>query len=142
MAERVPSDDPRNAGGKMIDAGGDPHARNQVMFDTRNAVLVERFETAVAHTTLRGKPGDDAVAMVVEGRINRPPDIAGERPAEQVSHLHLMSWEAAADLVVDIQSLAARDGFDLTSLLKGKWAAAEAKGLTKPAGDSKGGGGR
>ena len=129
MAER--SDDPRKAGGQMFDAGS-PHTRGQVMFDSRNAVLVERIETAVAHTTQRGKPGPDAVALSIHGRINRPPDdaTAAERPAEQVSHLHMMSWDAAADLVVDIQSLAARDGFDLTSLLEAKWAEAQRKGLT------------
>lgn len=132
MAER--SDDPRNAGGQMIDAG-DPHTRGQVMFDSRHAVLVESIETAVAHTTQGGEPGPDAVALSIHGRINRPPDdaIAAKRPAEPVSHLHFMSWDAAADLVVEIQSLAARDGFDLTSLLEAKWAEAERKGLTRRA---------
>jgi hypothetical protein len=127
-------DDPRKAGGQMIDAGG-PHARGQVMFDSRNAVLVEEIETAVAHTTHQGKPSPDAVALSIHGRINRPPDdaMAAERPAEQVSHLHMMSWDAAADLVVDLQSLAARDGFDLTSLLEAKWADAERRGLTRRA---------
>lgn len=128
------SDDPRKAGGQMFDAGG-PHARGQVMFDSRNAVLVESIETAVAHTTQHGEPGPDAVALSIHGRINRPPDdaIAAERPAEKVSHLHMMSWDAAADLVVDIQSLAVRDGFDLISLLEVKWAKAERKGLTRRA---------
>lgn len=134
MGDRARSDDPRNAGGSIFDAG-DPHTRGQVMFDTRNAVLVESFDTAVAHTTRQGEPAEDAVALVVSGRINRPPDdvVDGEQPAEPVSYLHLMSWDAAADLVVDIQSLAARDGFDLTSLLKAKWAEAESKGLTRRA---------
>lgn len=128
------STDPRKAGGQMIDAGG-PHTRGRVMFDSRNAVLVERIETAVAHTTSRGRPGPDAVVLSIYGRINRPPNdaVAAERPAEQISHLHLMSWDAAADLVVDLQSLAARDGFDLTALLKAKWAEAEREGLTRRA---------
>jgi hypothetical protein len=132
VAER--SDDPRKAGGQMFDAG-DPHTRGAVMFDSRNAVLVEGIESAVAHTTQHGQPGPDAVALTIRGRINRPPDdeIAAARPVEQVSHLHMMSWNAAADLVVDLQSLAARDGFDLTSLLKSKWAEAERRGLTREA---------
>lgn len=126
-----PSDDPRKAGGQMFDAGN-PHTRGGVKFDSRNAVLVEGIETAVAHTTSHGQPGPDAVALTISGRINRPPDdaMAAERPAEHVSHLHMMSWDAAADLVVEIQSLAARDGFDLTSLLEAKWAAYERRGLT------------
>lgn len=131
MTRQTP-DDPREAGGQMIDAG-DSHTRGQVMFDTRNAVLVEKIETAIAHTTRNGQPGEDAVALVIEGRINRPPDIAGERPAEQVSHLHMMSWDAAADLVVDLHSLAARDGFDFAPLLDAKWANAERRGLTRRA---------
>lgn len=127
-------DDPRKAGGQMFDAG-DPHTRGAVMFDTRNAVLVEGIETAVAHTTQRGNPGPDAVAMTIAGRINRPPDdaSAAERPAEQVSHLHMLSWDAVADLIVDLHSLAARDGFQLAPLLEHKWAVAEAAGLTEQA---------
>lgn len=105
------------------------------MFDSCNAVLVEGIETAVAHTTHRGKPAPDAVALTIRGRINRPPDdaMAAERPAEKVSHLHMMSWDAAADFIVDLQSLAARDGFDFTPLLEAKWAEAERKGLTRRA---------
>ena len=131
------SDDPRKAGGQMFD-GGDPHTRGQVMFDSRNAVLVESIETAVAHTTQRGEPGPDAVALTIQGRINRPPDdaMAAERPAEHISHLHMMSWDAAADLIVDIQSLARRDGFDLEALLDAKWIDAERRGLTRRAPDA------
>lgn len=134
MSGQRHSDDPRRAGGQMFDAG-DPLSRGQVMFDTRNAVLVEAIKAAVAHTTRHGKPGPDAVALTIEGRINRPLDLAGERPAERVSHLHMMSWDAAADLVVEIQSLAARDGFDLSSVLEAKWAEYERKGLTRRAPD-------
>lgn len=133
---RLQSDDPRRAGGGMFDAGG-PHDRGQVMFDTRRAVLVEEIETAIAHTTRRGEPAQDAVALSIHGRINRPPDDAtsAERPAESVSHLHMLSWEAVADLICDLHSLAARDGTDarLHRMLKEKWAAAEASGLTKRA---------
>lgn len=130
------ADDPREAGGAMFDAG-DPLTRGQVMFDTRRAVLVEEIDTAVAHTTSRGEPGPDAVALTISGRINRPPDYesAGERPAEHVSHLHMLSWDAAADLIVDLQSLAARDGTDLTRALEAKWADRQARGLTRRAPD-------
>lgn len=133
-------DDPRKAGGQMFDAG-DPHTRGAVMFDSRNAVLVEGIETAVAHTTRRGKPATDVVALTIRGRINRPPDdaIAAERPAEHVSHLHMLSWDAAADLIVDLHSLAARDGFDLAPVLEAKWLDAEVKGLTRRAPEVDGG---
>jgi hypothetical protein len=128
------ADDPRAAGGQMFDSGG-LHSRGKVMFDTRNMVLVERIETAIAEPTRNGEPQPEAVALTITGRINRPPDdaLAAEAPAEQVSHLHMMSWEGAADLVVDLHSLASRSGFDFSSLVKAKWGEAEAKGLTRRA---------
>lgn len=127
-------DDPRQAGGQMFDAGG-PHTRGAVMFDTRKAIIVEGFDTAVAHPTHKGKPGEDAVALTINGRINRPPDhaISAEAPKEPVSYLNLMDWPAAAQLIVDLQSLAARDGFKLKPLLEERWAKAKAKGLTRRA---------
>lgn len=128
------TDDPRNAGGSIFDAGG-PHGRGTVMFDSRRAVIVESIETAVAHRTIRGEPADDAVALAIHGRINRPPDdeISAAAPRESVTHLHMMSWDAVADLIVDLQSLASRDGFKLKPLLEAKWAQAKAEGLTRRA---------
>ncbi len=126
--------DPREAGGTMLDAGG-PHDRDKVLFDTRRAILPEEFEFAVASGTSDGQPMPESVAMLVRGRINRPPDQEATRevPAEEVAHLHLMSWDAAADMVVDIQALAGRNGTsaELRGLLEQKWVALEAKGLTK-----------
>lgn len=125
--------DPREAGGTMLDAGT-PHTRDAVLFDSRNAILPEEFEFAVATGTSGGEPMPEAVAMLVRGRINRPPDheAAREAPVEAVEHLHLMSWDAAADIVVDIQALAGRNGTsaELRELLEEKWAAMQAKGLT------------
>jgi hypothetical protein len=129
------ADDPREAGGSLLDAGG-PHDQNKVLYDTRSAILPEEFQFALAHYTSDGEPMPDAVAMVVRGRINRPPDddVAAKAPAEQVQHLHLMSWEAAADIVVDIQALAGRDGSSqrLRELLEERWKRLEEKGLTRP----------
>lgn len=133
----VRTDDPRKAGGQTV-GGEDPHARDAVLFDTRNAILPEEFEFAIAHGTAAGEPMPDAVAMMVRGRINRPPDhdASAEAPAEPVEHLHLMSWEAAADIVVDIQALAGRDGSSaqLRELLEAKWSEMQARGLTDPVG--------
>ena len=128
-------DDPRKAGGSIFDVGT-PHSRGQVMFDTRRAVLVEEIESAVAHRTRRGEQVEDAVALVIRGRINRPPDdaLAGESPAEPVCHLHLLEWDGVAALICDLHSLAARDGTDLNSLVRKRWADAEAAGLTRRAG--------
>lgn len=125
-----PIANPRLAGGQMIDTAGDPHARGGVMFDTRRAILPEEIEAAIAHTSRRGVPVD-MVAFTISGRINRPKDIDEERPAEKVSHLHLMEWDTAADIIVEFQALAGRSAFDLVPLLKEKWAKAEAAGFTQ-----------
>lgn len=137
---RERTDDPRHAGGQMFDAGG-PHDRGSVMFDARRAVIVEEIETAVAHTTRRGEPAEDVVALLVAGRINRPPDdeIAASAPHEPVRHLHMLSWDAVADLICDLQALAARDGFELAPLLERKWGSLKSRGLTTLAGGETGG---
>jgi hypothetical protein len=131
IASKEWSDDPRDAGGELIGPGG-PHDIGQVTFDTRRAILVENMETAIAESTSRGAPQPNSVALMIGGRINRPPDdeIAAVAPAEHVRHLHLMSWDAAADLVLHMHSLAGRCDFDLTALLKPKWEKLEAEGLT------------
>lgn len=128
--------DPHEVGGAMIESGAGPHDRHAVLFDTRNAILPEEFEFAIAHGTSDGDPMPDSVAMVVRGRINRPPDhqATREAPAEKVQYLNLMPWEAAADIVVDIQALAGRDGSSakLRALLEERWADLQSRGLTTP----------
>lgn len=131
-----PVTNPREAGGLMIDVAGDPHAQHGVLFDTRRAVLPEEIEAAIAHASRQGKPVD-MVALTITGRINRPPDLAGELAAERVSHLNLMEWDTAADIIVELQALAGRSGFDLVPLLEQKWSAAEAQGWTKSRGGSR-----
>jgi len=125
-----PIANPREAGGHMVDVTGDPHARDSVMIDARRAVLVEAIEAAVVHATRKGVK-TDMVGFTLTGRINRPPNMGGERPAERVSHLHLMEWDGAANIIVEIKALAGRAGFDLVPLLEKKWAAAEAAGFTR-----------
>jgi hypothetical protein len=129
-AQHKPISNPREAGGKMIDSSGDPHAKGQVMFDSRRAVLLEEIEAAVVHTTHKGEPVDE-VALVMSGRINRPPNMTGHRPKEKVSHLHFVGWGGAADIIVELQALAGRAGFDLRALLEEKWAHFEKEGWTR-----------
>ncbi len=128
------ADDPSLSGGKTVDTANDPHAKGTVVYDTRNMVIVEETEFSVAHRTIKGVPVEDRIAMVIRGRRNRPPDHApsAELPREPVEHLNMLSWDAAAHLVVDIQALASRDGsFDkFKALLQEKWEDYEAKGLT------------
>ena len=132
MNERHETDDPRKAGGGLFDAGG-PHERDKVMIDSRRAVLVEQYEVAVAHGTRRGEPLPDKVAMVCHGRINRPPDDASsaQAPAEPIHHLHMLSWELAADLVAELFALATRDGTgkDFNAAVEAAWEKLRAEGL-------------
>lgn len=126
-------DDPAQSGGKAIGVGG-PQDRNAVVYDTRNMIVVEEIEAGVAHTTHRGQPSEDRVALIVRGRRNRPPDdaISAEAPRESVEHLHMLSWDGAADLVVDLQALASRDGTldTFKELLQRKWAERKRDGAT------------
>jgi hypothetical protein len=128
------TDDPRAAGGTIVGDAG-PHDRDAILFDTRKAILPEEFEFAVATGSSDGEPMPEAVAMLVRGHINRPPDDPeGKTEEQKIEHLHLFSWEAAADMVVDIQALAGRNGTmpELRALLEGKWGDMQAKGLTTP----------
>jgi hypothetical protein len=131
----IHTDDPREAGGTMVDVSGDPHARDAVLFDTRRAILPEEMEFAIANGTSDGEPMPEAVAMLIRGRINRPPDhqATREAPAEKVEHLHLLPWDTAADIIVDIHALAGRNGTtdELVALLESKWADLEKAGVTK-----------
>lgn len=122
--------DPREAGGGIAGPGG-PLDRGQITFDMRNAVLAEQADVAIAHPADRSSP--DRVAIVWNGRMNRPPsdEIAAASPAEPVSHLHLMDWSLAADVVANLHALAARDGFDFETLVKEHWARLEAAGMTR-----------
>jgi histidine triad (HIT) family protein len=57
----------------------------------------------------------------------------GEEIVIRSGRRHLMTWSQAAQLIVDIQSLASRHGFKLKPLLEERWAKAKAKGLTRRA---------
>lgn len=122
--ERKHADDPALSGGAQVSAGG-PHDRNAVLYDTRNMVNVEEIEVSVAHPTSGGEPQPDAVALVIRGRRNRPPndDSSAHAPRESVEHLNMMSWDGAADLVVELHALASRDGTkeSFHKLLDEKW---------------------
>jgi hypothetical protein len=48
-----------------------------------------------------------------------------------VEHLHMIPWDGVADLIVDLHSLAARDGTDMTPMLEEKWRDRENRGLTR-----------
>jgi hypothetical protein len=107
--QEQPHDDPRKLGGEIIDPLGEgAEAQGTIMFDARRALLVEAHEVAIAHPTREGKPAPDVVAIEAKGRINRPPNVSGDLPAERIEILQLMSWAAAAELVANLQALADR----------------------------------
>lgn len=134
--ERRRTSDPREAGGAAVGPGG-PHDRGQITYDARRMILVEQAEVSIAHGTSRGKPLPDRVAMVLNGRINRPPDdeIAAERPVEPVSYLNMMDWSLAADLVANLFALAGRDGTGerFEKQVEARWDELREQGFTRKA---------
>lgn len=89
--------DPRTSGGNIAGPGG-PHDRNAVVIDTTNAVLLDHSNVCLMETG----GGSVALAVLLEGRINRTSDRA--------RNLYLMNEDGAAALVSELLALAHRIG--------------------------------
>lgn len=101
--------DPNASGGGIHGPGG-AHEAHGVVIDSRRAVLLGEITVAMVHLTRRGKPSQDAVGVLLGGKVNQPPD-APESHGEPnyVSHLYLLDWQAAAKLVTELHALAGRN---------------------------------
>ena len=91
------SGDPRKTGGDIAGPGG-PHDRNSVIVDTSNAVLLDSTDVCLVETS----NGTPALAMLLEGRINKTTDRA--------RNLYLLNEDGAAALVTELLALAHRIG--------------------------------
>lgn len=127
-----PSDDPRQAGGTIAGPGG-PHDRNATVLDLTNALIVSGWVVAETELHRAGQATEQAVALVIEGHINRPPD-QRDKPADEVEFLNLLDGEAAASLVVDLVALAGRAGKGEAFLdaIQGKSSQYDDDGLMSP----------
>lgn len=83
----------------MVSTGG---GRHETIFDVRKAVLLERIDVALVEPYREGKPGGPALAMMLQGRINKT--------QEQARILYLINEDGAAALVSEVAALASRIG--------------------------------
>jgi hypothetical protein len=90
--------DPRDIPGAMAGPGG-PHDRGGVVLDARNALLLETVDVSTVDPE-RGGRGQQAVAMVLGGRINQSQDRA--------SVLILFGTDGAAAIVTELVALFGR----------------------------------
>ncbi|MFE7485523.1 hypothetical protein [Streptomyces sp. NPDC057552] len=92
---RRTSGDPRKSGGDIVGPGG-PQDRHGVILDDRNAVLLDHSTVTLVET----RSGSPVLAMLLEGRINKSPDLA--------RNLYLMNEDGAAAIVTELMALANR----------------------------------
>ena len=102
------SDDPRGLGGDIAGPGG-PFDQNAVVVDMRNAVLMERQEVALVAVG-RGGAWDKALALLLEGRINKTTDRA--------KVLYLLGPDAAAALVTELVGVCQREGGEFAAMFQ------------------------
>lgn len=87
--------DPRVLGGDIAGPGG-PHEVDGVVVDTRRAVLLDRQEVSL----VEARAGEQAVALLLEGRINRT--------RERARVLFLTNADGIAALLTEVVALASR----------------------------------
>lgn len=99
MARPVVEDDPREvSGADVVDVAGDPHASGGVLFDARNAVLLDAMEVLLVDDM---RPTESVrMFMVLRGRVNHSDD--------RIEHGYLYGTDGAAALVSQIIGLATR----------------------------------
>lgn len=95
--------DPVGVPGTIVGPGldDDPYARDSVVVDSSNAVLLDYSSAAVAHLTRNGVP-DDALAITLAGKVNQR--------TERAEVLFLTDVAGAAALVAELAGLCARAG--------------------------------
>lgn len=91
--------DPRKAGGDIVGPGG-PRTRHGVLLSAENAVILSSNEVTVIEVGRHGEPNEVAVALLMEGRINKTPDISRV--------LYITNGDGAAALVTQLLGLAMR----------------------------------
>lgn len=90
--------DPRELGGDIVGPGG-PYERSGVVVDTTNAVLTDGQTVSIVETH-RGDELNGAIALLLEGRINKTSD--------RVKVLFLLNEDGAAALVAEMTHMAIR----------------------------------
>jgi hypothetical protein len=91
--------DPRRLGGDIAGPGG-PHDTDGVVVDTTNAVLLDNTTVALVGVQRGGESDEVAVALMLEGRVNKTPD--------RVRVLFMTNADGVAALAADLLGLAKR----------------------------------
>jgi hypothetical protein len=113
--------DPRTVGGLMTDPEvDDSHARNSVVLDMTDALLMSGMSVAEVETYYKGVPGEQVAFIQIDGRINKTD--------RQVSLAVIANTDAVAAFITELLALASRSGAEylddltrrLTELHQGK----------------------
>jgi hypothetical protein len=106
------SDDPRKLPGDIAGPGG-PFDRGGVLFDTRNAVLMDGVTVATVDNPSDGRR---FIGLLLGGRVNRS--------AERADVLYLFDLDGAAGIITELHGVALRAGWapDLVRICEERWA--------------------
>jgi len=91
--------DPRGGRGDIAGPGG-PYDRDAVVVDTTNAVILDYSTVSIVEVARRGEPDETAVALMLEGRINKT--------ADRTRVLYVMNGDGAAAIVTELLGIAKR----------------------------------
>jgi hypothetical protein len=95
------SNDPRDLGGDIAGPGG-PYDENAVVVSVEHAVLLDNTQVALVEAHRNGEFAEKALALLMEGRINKTQDRA--------KVLFLLNGDGAAALVTELVGVAKREG--------------------------------
>jgi len=98
--------DPRGLGGDIAGPGG-PYDKDAVVVDTANAVLLDSTDVALIAVGRNGTFEEKALALLLEGRINKTQDRA--------KVLFLLNGDGAAALVTELVGVAKREGAEFAA---------------------------
>lgn len=114
--------DPRAAGGDLTSVGP---GKNQTIFNTERAVLLASVDVALVETYTEGESAGPALAMMLQGRINKTLD--------QARILYLLNEDGAAAIVSELVALASRIGPEFRNRLLDRLQLLNREGATLPA---------
>lgn len=98
--------DPRKLGGDIAGPGG-PYDEDAVVVSVEHAVLLDNTNVALIETHRDGKFTEKALALLMEGRINKTHDRA--------KVLFLLNGDGAAALVTELVGVAKREGAEFAA---------------------------
>lgn len=101
---RIPqgTTDPTTITGSITGDTSDPYARDSVVVDLRNAVLLDRSAACTVTVTRSGQPDAEAVVLSLAGKLNQR--------TERAEVIYLLGADGAAALVAELVGVFGRAG--------------------------------